>query len=123
VILGIGIDVVELPRIRRVWERYGVRFASKILSPMEQDLLPRDAVPFLASRFAVKEAASKALGTGIARGVTFHSMEIVTEASGKPVLQFSGGTLELSRTMGIKRLHVSITHGRDIAAAVVILEG
>jgi holo-[acyl-carrier protein] synthase len=123
VILGIGIDVVELPRIRRIWERYGNRFAVKVLSPAEQLLVPRDAVSFLASRFAVKEAAAKALGTGFARGVTFHSLQVVSEPSGKPALKLSSGALELSRSMGVKQMHVSITHGRDVAAAVVILEG
>jgi holo-[acyl-carrier protein] synthase len=122
-ILGIGIDVVELPRVLRVWERFGGKFASRILSPAELAFLPGDAVPFLAARFAVKEAAAKALGTGFARGVTFHCLEVFSEPSGKPVLELSGPALELSRSMGVESTHVSITHGRDIAAAVVILEG
>jgi holo-[acyl-carrier protein] synthase len=123
VILGIGIDVVELSRVRRIWERYGARFADRVLGPAERSLVPRDAVQYLASRFASKEAAAKALGTGLARGVTFHSLQVATEPSGRPVLQLSGTALDLALAMGVTRCHLSITHGRDVAAAVVILEG
>jgi holo-[acyl-carrier protein] synthase len=123
VILGIGIDVVELSRMHRIWERYGTRFADRVLGPAERNLLPKDAVRYLASRFASKEAAAKALGTGLARGVTFHSLQVAAEPSGKPVLLLSGTAHDIAMEMGVKRSHLSITHGRDVAAAVVILEG
>lgn len=123
-ILGVGLDVAELARIREAVDRFGDRFAARILADGESAELPAgDPIPFLAARFAAKEAAAKALGTGFARGVTLRDISVRSLPSGAPELQLSGAALELARSMGVERTHVSLTHGRDVAAAVVILEG
>jgi holo-[acyl-carrier protein] synthase len=123
-ILGLGLDVAELPRIRESLERFGERFATRVLTAEELSELPAKApVPFLAARFAAKEAAAKALGTGFADGVTMHSIAVRSLPSGAPDLVLSGRALKLAQAMGVVRTHVSLTHGRDVAAAVVILEG
>jgi len=82
-----------------------------------------DPAPFVAARFAAKEACAKALGTGFANGVTMKSIEVRSLPSGAPTLLLSGRAQELANAMGAERLHLSLTHGRDVAAAVVILEG
>ncbi|NDV24422.1 holo-[acyl-carrier-protein] synthase [Desulfovibrio sp. JC022] len=122
-IIGLGIDITELDRIKRSLDKYGERFTEKILTPKELELLPaKNPVPYVAARFAAKEAAVKALGTGFAEGITFHTIEITRMESGAPQLNFLGEALERSNTMGIQGIHISITHGRDTAAAVVVLE-
>lgn len=121
-IVGLGIDVIELDRIRRSLERFGDRFLARILTPFERDSLRGDVPAFAAARFAAKEAASKALGTGFRRGVSFQSIEVVDLASGKPEIRFLGHARARFLALGARRAHVSLTHGRDTAAAVVILE-
>ncbi|WP_421901958.1 holo-[acyl-carrier-protein] synthase [Maridesulfovibrio sp.] len=122
-IIGLGIDITELDRIKRSLDKYGERFAEKILTPAEQELIPaKNPVPYVAARFAAKEAAVKALGTGFAEGITFHTIEITRMESGAPQLNFLGKALERSKIMGVEGVHISITHGRDSAAAVVVLE-
>lgn len=122
-IKGIGLDLVELDRIRHNWERYGERFAHKILTPNEIAELPGNPVPRLAALFAAKEAAVKALGTGFAQGIHFKCIEITHASSGKPELRFLGKALEKSNDMGVTYAHITLTHSRDTAAATVILEG
>lgn len=121
-ILGLGLDVCELDRIKRSWERFGERFAARILHPNELKALPASPVAYLASRFAAKEAAVKALGTGFSQGIWFHDVEVAREASGKPVLKLHGKAAEAAQGMGVTCYHISLTHGRGIASAVVILE-
>ncbi|WP_319781242.1 holo-[acyl-carrier-protein] synthase [Maridesulfovibrio sp.] len=122
-IIGLGIDITELDRIKRSLDKYGERFAEKILTPAELELLPeKNPVPYVAARFAAKEAAVKALGTGFAEGITFHTIEITRMESGAPHLNFLGKARERSKLMGVAGIHISITHGRDTAAAVVVLE-
>ncbi|WP_174408280.1 holo-[acyl-carrier-protein] synthase [Desulfovibrio psychrotolerans] len=121
-IVGLGLDVCELDRIRRSWERFGQRFAARILHPNELNAMPADPVAYLAARFAAREAAVKALGTGFAQGIGFHDIEIARLPSGKPHLLFHGNATKVAGTMGVTRHHISITHGRDVACAVVVLE-
>ena len=122
-IVGLGLDVVELDRIRRSWDRFGQAFARRILTAQEQSLLrPALAVPYLAARFAAKEAAAKALGVGFSQGVTFHQIEVAPLPSGKPELFLHGTAKALAHKLGVVRIHISLTHGRDTAAAVVVLE-
>jgi len=124
VILGIGLDVAEIPRIRESLTRFGERFTARVLTADEAAGMPSDdPAPYVAARFAAKEAAAKALGTGFAQGVTQTSIEVVRLASGAPSLRLHGKALELAANMGVQKIHVSLTHGRDIAAATVILEG
>jgi holo-[acyl-carrier protein] synthase len=121
-IVGLGLDVAELSRIERAWQRHGVRFINRILTQAEAAAMPPNPVPWLAARFAAKEAASKALGTGFSNGVTFQNMEVRSLPSGQPTLVLHGEALNKAQSMGVGRLHLSLTHGREVAAAVVILE-
>ncbi|TVM15855.1 4'-phosphopantetheinyl transferase [Oceanidesulfovibrio indonesiensis] len=125
-ILGLGIDVVEIDRIERAVSRHGRRFAERMLSAYELEHLPEKHGPqilYLSARFAAKEAGSKALGTGFRRGVSLRTIEVRPQPSGKPELAFLGPALDLAHAMGVKNSYVSLTHGRDVAAAVVVLEG
>jgi len=123
VIKGVGIDLTELDRIRDLWERFGMRFARKILTDGELAQLPgRNPVPRLAALFAAKEAAVKALGTGFAQGVHYKCVEVLHAPSGKPEIRLLGRGREVGDAMGATTAHVSLTHSRDTAAATVILE-
>ena len=123
-IKGTGIDLTELDRIRALWERYGQRFATKILTDRERAQLPRrDPVPRLAALFACKEAAVKALGTGFTEGIHFKCIEVLHRPNGKPEIAFLGKGLARCEAMGVTEAHVTMTHSRDTAAATVILEG
>ena len=122
-ILGLGIDVVELARIRASLERFDTRFLKKILTPEELlELPPVHPVPFVAARFAAKEAAVKALGTGFAQGIGPHDIAVRNDALGRPELVLSGRAEERAGKLGVRTLHLTLTHTRDNAAAVVILE-
>lgn len=121
-IVGLGIDVVELDRIALSLARYGDRFLQRVLTEYERSRLPRLPVPFVAARFAAKEAASKALGTGFRRGVSFQTIEVRDLASGKPELHLHGAALDVLAHLGGASCHLSLTHGRDVAAAVVVIE-
>ena len=122
-IIGIGLDIVELDRIDRAWQRHGQRFAQRILCPAELERLPpRTPVAFLAARFAAKEAAVKALGTGFSNGIGPHDIEVRSLPSGQPCIQRHGKAAQRLGEMGATRALISLTHGRDTAAAVVILE-
>jgi holo-[acyl-carrier protein] synthase len=123
-IKGTGIDLTELDRIQALWNRYGNRFARKILTGGELAQLPkRNPVPRLAALFACKEAAVKALGTGFAKGVHFKCVEVLHNGDGKPEIAFLGEGLARCERMGVTAAHVSMTHSRDTAAATVVLEG
>lgn len=123
-ILGIGLDVAEVSRIRDSLERFGEGFTRRVLTEAEAAGMPKaDPAPYVAARFAAKEAAAKALGTGFAEGVTQTSIEVLNLPSGAPVLKLHGKALEIASAMGVQRMHISLTHGRDIAAATVIMEG
>ncbi len=120
---GLGLDLAELKRIQMLWDKYGQKFAQKILTDRELEQLPKkNPVPRLAALFAGKEAAVKALGTGFAQGVHFKCIEILHTPSGKPEITFLGRGLEKCEDMGITSAHISLTHSRDTAAATVILE-
>lgn len=121
-IVGLGIDVCSIDRMRRAIERHGDRFFARICSEEErQDLGSRDSATFLAGRFASKEAFAKALDG--APGVGWHELRVRRAASGRPSLELRGKALELARSAGASRWHISITHDGGVAAAVVVLEG
>lgn len=123
-ILGLGLDVAELSRIRESLERHGARFMARVLTEAEAASVPQvNPEAYVAARFAAKEACAKALGTGFAEGVTMHGIEVRSLPSGAPTLVLSGRARELAAAMGATRLHLSLTHGRETAAAVVIFEG
>lgn len=121
-IIGLGLDVTELPRIARMYEKYGDAFLKKLLTPNEQQHAPAMPIPFLAGRFAAKEAAVKALGSGFSGGIGLHDVEILPSGSGRPKLHFHGPAAALALRLEVERQHVTITHDRHVAAAVVILE-
>lgn len=123
-ILGLGIDVAELDRIQETLARFGERFLQKILTADEQARVPagNTAAAFVAARFAAKEAAVKALGTGFRDGISPRDVEVRSLASGQPVLHLGGAAATRAQALGVRRCHLSLTHGRQTAAAVVILE-
>ncbi|MCE5227991.1 holo-ACP synthase [bacterium] len=123
-IIGIGFDQTELARIRAVLARHGDRFLKRCYTEEEMRFanLHHDPVPRLAARYAAKEAGSKALGTGIARGILWKDIEIVRAEGERPYIHFHGRAAERAQAIGMRRAHVSITHARDIAAAIVIIE-
>jgi holo-[acyl-carrier protein] synthase len=121
-IRGLGIDVVELERIKASLARFGDKFLTRILTPAERAALPALPLARTAGLFAAKEAAAKALGTGFAQGITFQTLEILSDTAGRPHLTLSGPALARANTLCATSFHVSITHSRDTAAAVVILE-
>lgn len=121
-IVGIGIDLIEVSRVARTAERHGDRFLRRIYHPNEIEQNRGDRMQYLAARFAVKEALFKALGTGWARGIRWVDVEVQNLASGQPVLILHGEAAEEARRLGADRSHVTITHTSGHAAAVVILE-
>ena len=123
-IVGLGIDVVETARIARVHSRYGARFAARILTDEEMAATARrDPVATLAKYFCVKEAAGKALGTGIFGPVHWHHIVVTHRPSGRPELHFTDAAAIRFAKLGGVRCFVSITDEKNIAAAVVVLEG
>jgi len=123
-ITGIGIDVVQNDRIRGSLERFGDRFLNRIYTEGEIEYCRKTGQPAIhyAARFAAKEAAFKALGTGWAAGVKWKDVEVVRLASGKPELHLYGDALVHATSAGAKRFYVSLTHDQLVSCAVVILE-
>ena len=123
-IVGLGIDLIEIERIKSIYLRHGPRFTNRILTDAEQAyvLRPTDPSSRLAGRWAAKEAALKALGTGLADGIRWRDLEILPDEKGKPVLTFHGRALERANMLRADSLHVTITHGQSMAIAEVILE-
>lgn len=123
-IVGLGTDIVELERIEDSMVRLGDVFAKRILTDAEFDQFraSKRQVEFLAKRFATKEAAAKALGTGIGRGVSWQHMWTQHNDFGAPQLVFAGGAQERLRSLGGDRIHLSVSDERAYAMATVILE-
>lgn len=123
-IIGIGFDQTELARIRAALARHGDRFLKRCFSQEEIRFarLHADPVPRLAARYAAKEAGSKALGTGIARGILWKDIEVVRVEGERPHIRFHGRAAERAKRLGMTAAHVSLTHARDVAAAVVTIE-
>ncbi len=123
-IVGLGIDIAEVDRIESAIRRYGQRFLQRVFTAAEIDYCQSKANAFerFAGRFAAKEAAMKAIGTGWKRGVTWRDFEVVRESSGRPVLRFSGVAAGFAERLGVTRALVSITHTATEAIAQVILE-
>ena len=125
-ILGTGFDLTSLQRIKALLEKHDERFLTRILTADELAALPTEParrVAYAAGRWASKEAAVKALGSGFSAGIGFHDVEVVTLEGGRPELRLHGRAQELAEEKGVKYLHVSISHERDMAGAMVILEG
>ncbi len=123
-ILGIGIDIIEVARITASLEKFGERFGQRILLPDEMAYCLSHQHPgqFVAARFAAKEAISKAFGTGIGAQLGWQDMEIAHKESGEPIAILHGKGMELFESRRAKRLLVSISHTKEYAAVMAILE-
>ena len=124
-IVGVGTDLMEIARIQQSIARFGHRFLQRIFTSSEIRYCQRkkNAAESFAARFAAKEAGAKALGTGISHGVTWLEMEVTREPSGRPTLELRGRAAERAKKMGVAKVSLSLTHSRDVAMAVVIMEG
>jgi len=123
-IYGIGIDVVDPRRVARLMEKYGERFARRVLTPIEWPAYGRTVRPvlFLSNRFAAKEAFSKAMGTGFRYPVTLQCISVVQNAAGKPGLAFHPQLERLVKSRGIVGHHLTISDEASLACACVVLE-
>lgn len=123
-IFGIGVDLIEIDRIQENLVKHGERFEAKVFTPTEREYCRRMPIPaqHYAARFAAKEAFLKALGTGWAKGVTWQDVGIENFSIGMPQLVVTGRAMELAREYGVGAMHVSLSHSRGHAVAVVVLE-
>ncbi len=123
-ILGVGIDIIEVARIALSYEKFGERFVNRILLPDEiaYCLSHKSPAPFLAARFSAKEAISKAFGTGIGAALGWQDMEIRRKKSGEPFVVLHGKGKELFKSRRAKQLLVSLSHTQNYAAATAVLE-
>jgi len=123
-IFGIGTDIVEYARIKKMWQRYGQRFGARLLSAAELPELGlhTDPARLLAKRFAAKEAFSKAIGSGMRHPVNFCRVSVTHDGLGKPVLQFDETLRAYLAQLGVNGHHVSISDERDMIVAFVVLE-
>ena len=124
VIIGSGVDLCEVPRIEQAIARYGERFVARIFTPREIAYANRKAnrAERFAARFAAKEAGMKAIGTGWRHGITWQDFEVTNLPSGRPTLQFHGRAAEVAEKLGVRNIALSLTHTREQAMAIVILE-
>ena len=123
-IVGTGVDLAEVPRIRAAVERFGRKFIDRVFTPAEIAYVERKANRFerYAGRFAAKEAGMKAIGTGWRRGVRWQDFEVANLPSGKPTLRFHGQAAQIAAGLGVKSVSLSLTHTAELGMAHVILE-
>jgi holo-[acyl-carrier protein] synthase len=124
-IVGTGVDIAEVGRIKAAVERFGERFLRRVFTPAEVSYCMGkvNAAERFAARFAAKEAGMKAIGTGLRHGVTWQDVEVLRMPGQRPVLKFSGKAAEFAERLGCKRTHLSLSHTKEQAIAHVILEG
>ncbi len=123
-IVGTGVDLAEVPRIRASIERFGARFIERIYTPAEIAYVERKANRWerYAARFAAKEAGMKAIGTGWKRGVRWQDFEVANLPSGKPTLRLHGVAAHVADKLGVRTVSLSLTHTAELGMAHVILE-
>lgn len=123
-IVGSGIDLVEIERIQHSIERYGERFLNRVYTSAEKAycLRKKKSAESFAARFAAKEAGAKALGTGISFGVNWLEIEVVRHPSGRPQLVFHGRAARIAQHLGVSHIALSLTHTGNLAMASVVLE-
>ena len=123
-IYGIGIDVIEPQRVARLVDKYGERFARRVLTPLEWSAYLKTARPvlFIANRFAAKEAFSKAMGTGFRHPVTLQCISVIQNRAGKPGFSFHPDLERLVNERGIVSHHLTISDESSLACACVVLE-
>ncbi len=124
VIIGVGIDLVQIERLEKAVDRFGEAFLQRVFCPVEISWCKKKQNPYpcFAARFAAKEAFVKALGTGFSGGITLKDIWIERLDTGAPVLRFSNRAKQMMEELGSSSVHVSLTHERDVAAAVVVME-
>jgi holo-[acyl-carrier protein] synthase len=125
-IIGTGIDIIEIPRVEGVIERWGERFLRRIYNKVERAYCEKKGPSkyrSYAARFAAKEAFLKALGTGLSQGFAWQDCWVVSEPSGKPGLEVSANAKKRMEKLGASRCTLSLSHSKDLAVAMVILEG
>jgi holo-[acyl-carrier protein] synthase len=124
-LLGTGVDLIEVERIAQSIERFGERFLNRIYTPREIAYCRRKrySAESFAARFAAKEAGAKALGTGMNFGVTWKEIEVGRSPGGRPSLELSGRAWEVGQQLGARTISVSLTHTASMAMAMVIIEG
>lgn len=123
-IVGTGVDLAEVDRIREAIQRHGDRFIQRIYTPNEIAYVQRKANRYerYAARFAAKEAGMKAIGTGWRRGVRWQDFEVINLPSGRPTLRLHGVAAEFAQKLGVRQIHLSLTHTAAQGLAYVILE-
>lgn len=123
-ICGVGIDLVDIQRIRKIIQRWDVAFLKKIFSADEIAYCKKHALSAVhfGARFAAKESFLKALGMGLGDGIRLAEIEVVNDETGKPALKLHGAAREQIRKRKIQKVHLSLTHTREYAVAVVLLE-
>lgn len=123
-IYGMGTDLVEVSRIEKILKRWGEKFIARVYSPIETRYCKTKAFPSIhfAARFAAKESFLKSLGIGLGMGVSLKDIEVVNNEQGRPVMKLHRGAENRLREAGVTGVHVSVTHTRTHASAVVILE-
>jgi holo-[acyl-carrier protein] synthase len=123
-LIGTGVDLIEVARIAQSIERYGERFLRRIYTEDEIAYCSRkrSSAESFAARFAAKEAGAKALGTGISRGVTWNEFQVERQPGGRPVLELRGRAAILARELGVKTISLSLTHTDSLAMATVMME-
>jgi holo-[acyl-carrier protein] synthase len=124
VIVGLGLDIAEVDRIADALTRHGAAMLERLYTPREVAYCESHKQKFerYAARFAAKEAAMKALGTGWTHGVRWRDIEVANTRAGKPTLQLEGAARQIADSMGVKNISVSITHSGNLAIAQVIFE-
>ena len=123
-IVGLGLDIAEVDRIEAAIGRHGAPFLDRLFTPAEISYCRQHKNQFerYAARFAAKEAAMKALGTGWKRGVRWRDIEVAREPSGKPTLHLAGASRQIADQLGVKNISLTITHSGNLALAHVIFE-
>ena len=123
-IYGTGIDIVEVQRMANIIARWGKRFVDRVFSPGEIEYCHKRALPTMhyAARFAAKESLLKSLGIGLGMGLSLKDIEVVSDQRGKPEVRLRGGAEGMLRNLGVSAVHLSLSHTRHSATAVVILE-
>lgn len=124
-IIGIGIDIIEHKRIKRIYNKYGKQFLERYFceDEIEYSLSKPDPIPYLAARFAVKEAVIKTLNIRHRIGLLYKNIEVSGKTFGKKQLRLRGKIAEIAKEKGVKNYHLTITHSENFSIAFVILEG
>jgi holo-[acyl-carrier protein] synthase len=123
-IVGTGIDIVEVPRVGQSIQRFGERFLNRVFTAAEIRYCETKAnhVERFAARFAAKEAAMKAIGTGLRGGITWKDFEVGREPGGRPTILLHGKAAQVAEKLGVRRSHLSVSHTEEHAVAYVVME-